>query len=145
MKRLISAITFITILPLGKSTTYDPKGMIPFFPIVGLILGTLLSIFDAVALQLWPRPVVSILDVVLLAMLTGAFHLDGLGDAADGLLSHRSREKALAIMKAHPLGEEACMIGEVIDDAQPLVTMRSKIGATRIVDMLSGEQLPRIC
>ena len=104
MKRLISAITFITILPLGKSTTYDPKGMIPFFPIVGLILGTLLSIFDAVALQLWPRPVVSILDVVLLAMLTGAFHLDGLGDAADGLLSHRSREKALAIMKDSRIG-----------------------------------------
>ena len=104
MKRLIAAIAFITILPLGKSTRYDPKGMIPFFPVVGLILGTLLAVFDAAALQLWSRPVVSILDVVLLAVLTGAFHLDGLGDAADGLLSHRSKEKALVIMKDSRIG-----------------------------------------
>jgi hydrogenase expression/formation protein HypE len=54
-------------------------------------------------------------------------------------------ERALAVMHAHPLGAEACLIGQVADDASGLVTMRSRIGATRIVDMLSGEQLPRIC
>jgi len=54
-------------------------------------------------------------------------------------------ERALRIMGAHPLGAAACQIGRVIEDSSGLVTMRSKIGATRIVAMLSGEQLPRIC
>ncbi len=56
-------------------------------------------------------------------------------------------ERALAILRSHPLGREACLIGRVETKvgAQPLVTMRSRIGTRRIVDMLSGEQLPRIC
>ncbi len=53
--------------------------------------------------------------------------------------------RALAVMRDHPLGAEAQIIGSVIDNAAGLVTMRSRIGANRIVDMLSGEQLPRIC
>lgn len=57
----------------------------------------------------------------------------------------KDQEKALATMKAHPTGEGACVIGGVVDQAAPLVTMKSRIGATRILDMLSGEQLPRIC
>ncbi|HYL80251.1 MAG TPA: hydrogenase expression/formation protein HypE, partial [Candidatus Acidoferrum sp.] len=54
-------------------------------------------------------------------------------------------ERALQIMRTHPLGAGACLIGHVADDASGLVTIRSRIGVTRIVDMLSGEQLPRIC
>lgn len=48
-------------------------------------------------------------------------------------------------MRSHPLGEKACIIGSVKKDHSGLVTMRSRIGTTRVVDMLSGEQLPRIC
>jgi hydrogenase expression/formation protein HypE len=54
-------------------------------------------------------------------------------------------EKALQLMRAHPLGLEASRIGYVTEEGRGLVTMKSKIGATRVVDMLSGEQLPRIC
>jgi len=54
-------------------------------------------------------------------------------------------ERALRIMRAHPLGAEARFIGQVTEDPSGLVTMRSRIGASRVVDMLSGEQLPRIC
>jgi hydrogenase expression/formation protein HypE len=43
------------------------------------------------------------------------------------------------------MGESACLIGTIEDASSSLVTMRSTIGANRIVDMLSGEQLPRIC
>jgi hydrogenase expression/formation protein HypE len=57
----------------------------------------------------------------------------------------REAERVLQLLRAHPLGEQACIIGTVKEDTQGLVTMRSRIGATRIVDMLSGEQLPRIC
>jgi adenosylcobinamide-GDP ribazoletransferase len=103
-QRLIAAIQFLTIIPMGKPAIYDPKGMIPFFPIVGLIIGTLVSIFDYVALTLWPVSVVAVLDVVFLAVITAALHLDGLGDTADGLLGHHSKEKALSIMKDSRIG-----------------------------------------
>ena len=54
-------------------------------------------------------------------------------------------EKAVEVMRSSPSGEESCIIGAVEDEPQGLVTMTSMIGATRIVDMLSGDQLPRIC
>lgn len=57
----------------------------------------------------------------------------------------RDAEYALALMRSHPLGDQASIIGRVKENATGRVTMKSKIGATRIVDMLSGEQLPRIC
>lgn len=60
-------------------------------------------------------------------------------------ISPSSKEQALAIMQGHPLGQGACVIGQVNGDSSALVTVRSKIGAQRILDMLSGEQLPRIC
>jgi hydrogenase expression/formation protein HypE len=48
-------------------------------------------------------------------------------------------------MKSHSLGQQAAVIGEVISDHPGLVMMKTRIGGTRVVDMLSGEQLPRIC
>ncbi|NOX33584.1 MAG: adenosylcobinamide-GDP ribazoletransferase [Deltaproteobacteria bacterium] len=96
---LRSAILFITILPAGKNIIYSPMGMIKFFPVVGLILGGLLLVFDLSISHFWSPFAVSVLDVVFLVVLTGAFHLDGLGDAADGLFSHRSKKRALEIMK----------------------------------------------
>ena len=104
MRHLISAIQFITILPVGRADTFDPPKMIPYFPVVGLFLGLLTALFDLFATALWSRPVASLLDILFLAVLTGAFHLDGLGDSADGLLGQRSKEKALTIMKDSRLG-----------------------------------------
>lgn len=54
-------------------------------------------------------------------------------------------ERLLKQMQSHPLGRQARIIGTVKEDHPGLVTMRSRIGTTRVVDMLSGEQLPRIC
>ncbi len=53
--------------------------------------------------------------------------------------------RALAILRNHPLGEGASLIGWAGTHPARLVTMKSSIGASRIVDMISGEQLPRIC
>ncbi len=54
-------------------------------------------------------------------------------------------DQALSILSAYNNGTGACRIGMVTADPRPMVTLRSRIGATRIVDMFSGEQLPRIC
>ncbi len=54
-------------------------------------------------------------------------------------------ERVLSAMRSHPLGKDAVVIGEVTAVNPRLVLMKSLIGGTRVVDMLSGEQLPRIC
>jgi hydrogenase expression/formation protein HypE len=54
-------------------------------------------------------------------------------------------DRALALLRADPHGRDACRIGEVTAERGGLVTLQSRIGASRLLDLLSGEQLPRIC
>jgi hydrogenase expression/formation protein HypE len=54
-------------------------------------------------------------------------------------------ELVLNAMRQHPLGRETCIIGEVVSEHPERVVLQTEIGGRRIVDMLSGEQLPRIC
>ncbi|QEM69207.1 hydrogenase expression/formation protein HypE [Geobacter sp. FeAm09] len=54
-------------------------------------------------------------------------------------------ERVVAAMKRHPLGTHAAIIGEVADGEPGRVRMETSIGGTRAVEMLAGEQLPRIC
>jgi len=51
----------------------------------------------------------------------------------------------LQAMRRHPLGSNAQIVGTVLEQRSGLVTMRTPLGTTRIVDMLAGDQLPRIC
>jgi hydrogenase expression/formation protein HypE len=52
---------------------------------------------------------------------------------------------ALRALQSHPLGKDAAIIGRVISEHSRMVVMRTPLGTTRIVDMLAGDQLPRIC
>jgi adenosylcobinamide-GDP ribazoletransferase len=104
MIKFLSAIRFLTLFPIGKPEAFDARGMIPFFPAVGLMLGSFLAIFDWVALAVWSRPTAAALDVVCLVVLTVGLHLDGLADTADGLYGGKSKEKALSIMKDSRVG-----------------------------------------
>ena len=54
-------------------------------------------------------------------------------------------DEVLATMRAHPLGAHACAIGEVVDEHHGMVVARTGFGATRVIDLPIGEQLPRIC
>ncbi len=54
-------------------------------------------------------------------------------------------QQVLDILHAHPLGKEAALIGTVSKDHPGILRMVTSIGSTRIVDMIAGEQLPRIC
>ena len=54
-------------------------------------------------------------------------------------------EAALACLRSHPLGRAACRIGVVTQDQHHFVQMQTRLGGRRVVDWLSGEQLPRIC
>ena len=75
--------------------------------------------------------------------------LDPLYVANEGkLLAIVAADSAAAIlrkMREHPLGRDAHVIGEVVSDHPGMVLMKTGIGGTRVVDVLFGEQLPRIC
>ncbi|MFD5448494.1 hydrogenase expression/formation protein HypE [Streptomyces sp. NPDC003470] len=75
--------------------------------------------------------------------------LDPMYVANEGkLVAFAPREHAdavLAAMRAHPLGADAVIIGEVVADHPGMVVARTGLGGTRVVDMPLGEQLPRIC
>jgi hydrogenase expression/formation protein HypE len=75
--------------------------------------------------------------------------LDPLHVACEGrfvaFVAAADADRALTIMRGHVLGGGAAAIGRVADSSAPLVTLKSAIGASRILDMPSGEQLPRIC
>jgi len=104
MKNFRAAIQFMTTLPSGSSAEFDAAAMVPWFPLVGLLLGGLLALFDSLVARWWSLSTVAVLEVALLVLVTGAFHLDGLGDSADGLFSHRPRERMLEIMKDSRVG-----------------------------------------
>ncbi|QEH34834.1 Hydrogenase expression/formation protein HypE [Aquisphaera giovannonii] len=54
-------------------------------------------------------------------------------------------DRALEAMRSHPLGRDAAIVGRVTDEDPGLVILRSRIGGRRVVPLLAGEQLPRIC
>ncbi len=61
------------------------------------------------------------------------------------IVAPEAADQALTVMRAHPLGKDAALVGEVVADHPGRVFMKSRVGGMRVVDMLSGEQLPRIC
>lgn len=70
-----------------------------WFALVGLLIGFAVLAVDRVASRALPQASVAVLDVAALAAITGALHIDGLADAADGLFGAHDRERRLAIMR----------------------------------------------
>jgi hydrogenase expression/formation protein HypE len=61
------------------------------------------------------------------------------------IVDGQEADRALAALRAHPLGEEAAVIGHVAEDPPGIVLLKTAFGGTRIVDLLVGDPLPRIC
>ncbi len=61
------------------------------------------------------------------------------------IVASQAAQDALHALQNHPLGKDAAIIGRVTGDHRRMVVMRTPLGTTRIVDMLAGDQLPRIC
>jgi hydrogenase expression/formation protein HypE len=75
--------------------------------------------------------------------------LDPLYVANEGKLMavvpHDTADQVLNAMRAHPLGRNAAIVGTIVAEHPGMVVMRSRVGGERVVTLLSGEQLPRIC
>jgi adenosylcobinamide-GDP ribazoletransferase len=111
-KELVSAVRFLTILPLpdGRQPTADETVAPPFimgsgyFPVVGLLLALLLWLLTFIFGAFVPALALAALVVVALVVLTGGLHLDGLMDSCDGLFGGTTRERKLEIMRDSRVG-----------------------------------------
>jgi len=103
----IAAFQFLTRIPIPKEVSFDKKTLqrsVIFFPVVGVVLGVIVSAAAALLAYAAPPMIAAVLTLLLWVFLTGGLHLDGLMDTADGVLSGRSREQMLDIMKDSRVG-----------------------------------------
>lgn len=103
LKPLHLAFTFLTRLPLPQVKEYgaaDFGASFAFFPLVGAVIGGMAAAaaYGLMAAGADPR-VAAFAALLLLTLIPGALHLDGLADSADGLLSGKGPQRALEIMK----------------------------------------------
>jgi len=107
-RQLRLAIGFLTRLPAGVPARVEPVEIgrcMALFPLVGLLIGgLLLAVEVGLAGLLLPRSVGDALLLALLALLTGALHLDGFADLCDGIGAGRDRATTLRIMKDSHIG-----------------------------------------
>ncbi|MGI8549228.1 MAG: adenosylcobinamide-GDP ribazoletransferase [Dehalococcoidia bacterium] len=98
----LAALEFLTPFRLRRVAEQDPAAIGPssaFFPLIGLLLGLALIGLDRLLSQALPPPAVDALLVTALALFSGALHLDGLADTADGIFGGRTAERRLEIMR----------------------------------------------
>lgn len=107
IRSFLTALGFLSIIPVGAAAA-DRRGSFAaalfYFPLVGLLLGGLAAGFFLVLQPVLPPLVIGALLAVLLSLLSGFIHLDGLADTADGFFSGTPRERCLEIMRDSRIG-----------------------------------------
>ena len=114
--------------------------------------GGVATILNEIAVAAQVSVVVDESAVPMLPVVTGACELLGIDPlyvACEGrfvtVVDSEQAEAALAALRGHPLGAGAAIIGRIKDDPPGLVLLKTSFGGTRIVDLLVGDPLPRIC
>jgi adenosylcobinamide-GDP ribazoletransferase len=104
---LFAGLAFLTILPVPRrwcGESRDLERSHGWFPLIGLLIGLLIAALDAGLAAVLPPLPAGVLTVFAMVGISGALHLDGLADTADGFLSSRPRERILEIMRDSRVG-----------------------------------------
>jgi adenosylcobinamide-GDP ribazoletransferase len=107
MKKVILAFQFLTIFPVkdvGEVSEGEMGNTTAVFPLIGFAEGIVLSLSATLFLKIFPTELTNALLVLLLAIMNGGLHLDGLSDTFDALASRVDQGKKLAIMKDSTVG-----------------------------------------
>ncbi len=104
---ILAALGFFTRIPVPAAIGQSPELLdraVRYLPLVGVLVGAAGAAVTMLTLQILPSSVAVLLGMITTVLLTGAFHEDGLADAADGFGGGWERERVLAIMKDSRLG-----------------------------------------
>ncbi len=108
MRGFLLALQFLTIIPIGARLSIDKNKLhqvVVYFPLVGLLLGLILSgVSSLLSLIPLEKFLTNAILVILLIILTGGLHLDGLADTFDAFLSRKSKPEMLKIMRDSHIG-----------------------------------------
>jgi adenosylcobinamide-GDP ribazoletransferase len=100
----LESAALLTVLPVPARATRSTRGVLPWAPLVGLVLGSVASGTGVLGARLVTPAAGAVLALAVLALLTRGLHLDGLADTADGLGPLRARERALQVMHQGDVG-----------------------------------------
>lgn len=101
MSSFFAALQFLTLFPRPGWMEHSPNELgrsVIFFPVVGLILGSILALVNFLLDPFASAGLLSVILVTLLAVMTGGLHLDGVGDTFDGLGAGGDRDRVLSVM-----------------------------------------------
>lgn len=149
LKLLITALQFLTIIPVSRSqpcTEEDLGRSTALFPLVGLVIGAIMVAVDLGAERLGLLAFLrNIIVIVTGLVVTGALHVDGLSDTVDGVACSRAdREDILRIMKDSRIGAMGA-IALVVDLLLRFATLQALCGPERIAALLLAPALGRWC
>jgi adenosylcobinamide-GDP ribazoletransferase len=111
---VLIALQFLTRIPItltGGVSAEDMARSMAFFPLIGLLLGTLAALLHFLASFALAPSVCDLLAILFLTVVTGNMHGDGLMDTADGFFSGKPRERILEIMHDSRVGAHGVMAG----------------------------------
>ena len=112
IKDFLLMIQFMTRLPVNMNLPCEnenfKRGTI-FMPLVGLIIGIIQWGIFYLSIKILPLGIVAVLVVLSGILITGALHLDGLGDSCDGIFAFKGKDKIIEIMKDSRIGTYACI------------------------------------
>lgn len=112
MKKILLAFQFLTIIPMkdmGEVSDREIGSTTSVFPLVGFAEGVVLAFAAALFLKVFPAELTNALLVLILLVMNGGLHLDGLSDTFDALASRGDRAKKLSIMKDSTVGPMGVM------------------------------------
>jgi adenosylcobinamide-GDP ribazoletransferase len=107
LSRFLAAIHFLTIIPIPwrrNAQETHLEGSVVYFPVVGLVIGLILAGLNWLFRLVLPPGIANALLLVVLVILNGALHLDGLADTCDGLAGHKTVEDRWRIMRDSRVG-----------------------------------------
>lgn len=129
------ALQFLTRLPVRTRQAPDLTRSVPWFPMIGALLGLLLGAMLLGLSELVPVTVAAALVVLIGVLLTGAFHEDGLADVADAFAGGWDREQRLRILRdpLHGSYGVAAMSGSIVLRIVCLATLVPAVGAAALL------------
>jgi adenosylcobinamide-GDP ribazoletransferase len=150
LRHCAAAVRFLTIIPLAGTLGTAQDDLACFFPVVGLIIGVLSGGLTWIFYLILPPLTAAVFSTAVLAFFSGALHLDGLADTADGFFSSRPKERILEIMRDSRIGamgvialvlvlvtKISCLAALVPNSAVKSVVLMPVIGRVCLVVMMA--------